>query len=60
MNHTLFTVIKMAVPTGAGVVVTYTEAEAYIRMGSIFITTGLAIAVFIRDNKRRRNEKKDS
>lgn len=60
MNHSLITVGKMAINLSAGVVLSFSDFESVLRVASITITTVLSVIVFVRDSKRRKNEKKNN
>ncbi len=50
----------MGVNAAAGIAVSYSDVEASLRITSVLITTTLSVIVFVRDSKRRRNEKKNN
>lgn len=59
MNHHHDTVFKMAGMTAAGWTLSLADVETAIRLLSLIIPATLSVVVFVRDWKRKKNEKKN-
>ncbi len=58
-TDTLDTAIKIMTPAVAGIVVSATTIEQTLRIASLLVSITLSTYVFVREEKRRRNENKD-
>lgn len=60
MNHnSTDTIVKMAIPTMAGLGMSFVQVESILRILALLTTTGLSLYVFFRDEKRRKKQEKE-